>query len=111
MKGSNNMSKEKTAKIINIPKDVRLYERVADVYDFCRTIIFIQWREFFHRHEKTQHDKRITGCKIICFYFSFDNLFYKMPVVMCISSMKYLFQNSLCPIIWTDLFEGIPSSV
>ena len=32
------MSKEKTAKIINIPKDIRLYERVADVYDFCRTI-------------------------------------------------------------------------
>ena len=32
------MSQEKHAKIINIPKDVRLYERVADVYDFCRTI-------------------------------------------------------------------------
>ena len=32
------MSQEKNQKIINIPKDIRLYERVSDVYDFCRTI-------------------------------------------------------------------------
>ena len=32
------MSKEKTAKIINKPKEVRLYERVMDVKDFCRVL-------------------------------------------------------------------------
>ena len=32
------MSKEKTAKIINKPKEIRLYERVMDVKDFCRVL-------------------------------------------------------------------------
>lgn len=32
------MNKEKSAKIINLPKDVRLCERVGDVRDFCRVI-------------------------------------------------------------------------
>ena len=32
------MSKEKTAKIINKPKEVRLYERVMDVKDFCKVL-------------------------------------------------------------------------
>ena len=32
------MNKEKIAKIINKPKEVRLYERVIDVKDFCRVL-------------------------------------------------------------------------
>ena len=32
------MSKEKTAKIINKPKEVRLYERVRDIKDFCQVL-------------------------------------------------------------------------
>ena len=32
------MSKEKTSKIINNPKEVRLYERVRDIKDFCKLL-------------------------------------------------------------------------
>lgn len=52
------MSKEKNAKIINKPKDIRLYERVMDVKDFCRVLTKHSDRVLFTYFDKKRklHD-------------------------------------------------------
>ena len=54
------MSKEKTAKIINKPKEVRLYERVMDVKDFCRVISKHSDRVLFTYFDKKRKLHDIT---------------------------------------------------
>ena len=54
------MSKEKTAKIINIPKDIRLYERVSDVKDFCRVLSKHSDRVLFTYFDKKRELHDVT---------------------------------------------------
>ncbi len=54
------MSKEKNAKIINKPKDVRLYERVMDVKDFCRVLAKHSDKVLFTYFDKKRNLHDIT---------------------------------------------------